>query len=1563
MRKHFEIYRIFITFMFVSAVIFFAALNSAWGESDKYRLVWTDDPATTMVVGWCQVSGSDPHVMYGLSPDKTDWVRKEIDAVTLYSNPGDGADPPVLSSNFVQLAGLLPDTAYFFTVSDSDGDSPVIWFKTAPAAPQAITFIAGGDSRTNEVPRTDGNRLIAKIRPLFIAHGGDFLDNGTYDEWQQWLDEWQLTRSSDGRMYPIVPCHGNHENDVTDMLAKIFNISNPDAYYALNIGGNMMRLYTLNSELEPGVGYGAFSGQTDVKWNAQTAWLAAEMSDPANDSVWKIANYHRPMRPHTSAKTEGTGRIAAWADNFYNGGVDLAVECDTHMVKYTYPLKPDEGEGSFQSFIRDDLNGTVFIGEGSWGAPKRPVDDDKPWTLASDSFWQFKLIHAGPESLNIRTIRFEDTASVDAVVSLTQTEQDNDPFALPENLDLWNPLAGSVLALPFTGADVNNMQFVGTRGQWKYLDDGIDQGSAWKETLFDDSSWSADYAQFGYGDGDEDTILSYGPDPDNKYITYYFRKEFNVTDPSKVIKLNLWLMRDDGAVVYINGMEVLRSNMPEGEIFFSTLAAGSVGGSEESIFREIPILPETPVLGVNTIAVEIHQSAQTSSDISFDLDLTGILSGVTGSVPATPTGLAATPLSTSEIEISWLDQSDDEAGYELQRKTGSGSWEIHEGRLPADTSVFNDTMLPEGGEYSYRVRAYNAAGLSVYSNEVSAATLTNPVPVIYSEDFESGTLGEMNSVSVASNHDWHVYEYYGSHFAKINGYGADVASDDWLITKSFNLNFYTDETISFETAYNYSGPELEVFISTDYDPDLHTDPQDAVWENLNPVLPSEGGYSFVNSGLIDLSSYNADTVHIAFHYYSTGAGGGDGRIWEVDNIELRGTYSPPVIASEDFENNTLGSFIPYSRSSSAEWHPETRAGQLGAFCNGYGSDEPSDDWMIYPAGNITPEDYAKLSFDLYSKYSGPDLEVKISVNYSGTGDPMEAGVIWEDINVDYSLVVEDQWVTFDQLDISGYTGSNVFIAFRYLSTGTGPGDGRLWGIDNFKITKSLPGTVSVNFTANPTEVTTAEAVSFLPFVTGGNAPYTYFWDFGNGETSNEEKPLYTYIVPGDYTVTLTVDDSSGNQGDKVRANYITVVQATEEPIPPKSADLRIATFNVLFAFAEASGQGRLINNLSDGNWDQAKKVAEIIQRINPDVILLNEFDYDEQGQALLLFKNNYLAVSQNGADPILFDYDFIAPANTGVPSGKDFNNDGDTDDPEDCFGYGYYPGAYGMAVLSKFPVISDQVRTFQNFLWKDMPDNLLPTGYYSEDAREVFRLSSKSHWDVPVQVNGETVHLLASHPTPPVFDGAEDRNGRRNHDEIRFWGDYVTPGQDSYISDDNGVFGGLGADTRFVIMGDQNADPYDGDSTDNAIWQLLGNANISAAFEPVSSGAIEESDDATDTASWGLRADYVLPSVFETEIEQGGVFWPVATDILYRLVKNDGSSDHRLVWLDLWVKLPGDLDGDGDIDRYDIAIIRLHLNQSAAECPDCDIDGDGVITILDARKLVTMCTCPRCLCE
>lgn len=363
-------------------------------------------------------------------------------------------------------------------------------------------------------------------------------------------------------------------------------------------------------------------------------------------------------------------------------------------------------------------------------------------------------------------------------------------------------------------------------------------------------------------------------------------------------------------------------------------------------------------------------------------------------------------------------------------------------------------------------------------------------------------------------------------------------------------------------------------------------------------------------------------------------------------------------------------------------------------------------------------------------------------------------------------------------------------------------------------------------------------------------------------------------------------------------------------------DVRFATFN---ASLNRFSDGQLAADLSTGDNVQAQNVAETIQRANPDVVLINEFDYAPGNEDL--FREHYLEVGQRGADPVDYPYAYIAPSNTGVPSGLDLNNDGSVGGPDDAWGFGFFPGQYGMVVYSKYPIDTDAVRTFQHFRWADMPGNLIPTDYYSPEAQESLRLSSKSHWDVPVDVGGKTVHLLAAHPTPPVFDGPEDKNGRRNHDEIRFWADYVgSPTESAYIYDDEGVRGGLKQGERFVIVGDYNADPLDGDSVDGAINQLLDDPRINTTVTPTSKGAVEqtqlqggvnlehEADPAFDTADFAeppgnVRVDYVLPSR-SLKIEDAQVFWPVEADPLFRLVGvyPFPTSDHRLVWVD--VRLP-----------------------------------------------------------
>ena len=157
---------------------------------------------------------------------------------------------------------------------------------------------------------------------------------------------------------------------------------------------------------------------------------------------------------------------------------------------------------------------------------------------------------------------------------------------------------------------------------WKYLDKGAEPPGGWVEADFDDSAWQEGPAQLGYGDGDEETILDYGPDENNKYITTYFRRTFNLEDTSGIKEINLELLRDDGAIVYLNGEEVIRSNMPEGEISYHTYASQYIDGAGESNFHRFTLDPGRLVPGENILAVEIHQSYFTSSDISFDLGLT-----------------------------------------------------------------------------------------------------------------------------------------------------------------------------------------------------------------------------------------------------------------------------------------------------------------------------------------------------------------------------------------------------------------------------------------------------------------------------------------------------------------------------------------------------------------------------------------------------------------------------------------------------------------------------------------------------------------------------------------------------------------------------------------------------------------------------------------------------------------------------------------------------------------------------------------------------------------------------
>lgn len=372
--------------------------------------------------------------------------------------------------------------------------------------------------------------------------------------------------------------------------------------------------------------------------------------------------------------------------------------------------------------------------------------------------------------------------------------------------------------------------------------------------------------------------------------------------------------------------------------------------------------------------------------------------------------------------------------------------------------------------------------------------------------------------------------------------------------------------------------------------------------------------------------------------------------------------------------------------------------------------------------------------------------------------------------------------------------------------------------------------------------------------------------------------------------------------------------------PRDDAPLRVATYNASLYDDEAGG---LVARLHGGDAG-ARKVAAVLQRVRPDLVLVNEFDHDEAGRAADLFQREYLEQAQpGGGEPLHYPYRYLAPVNTGVPSGLDLDRNGTVGGEgrargNDAWGYGLHPGQYGMLVLSRHPIDADAVRSFQLLRWSTMPGARRPvdpaTGkpWHDDAVWAQLRLSSKSHWDVPVRTPQGTVHFLVSHPTPPVFDGPEDRNGARNADEIELWRHYISGGDHAWLCDDAGRCGGLAEGERFVVAGDLNNDPADGDGHHEAILGLLEHPRVLRMATPRSEGGAEKARAYAAAGlkrvgapehvtgdfgprSGAMRLDYVIPST-GFEAIGSGVFWPASTDPAAAIANG---SDHHLVWVDL----------------------------------------------------------------
>jgi endonuclease/exonuclease/phosphatase family metal-dependent hydrolase len=345
---------------------------------------------------------------------------------------------------------------------------------------------------------------------------------------------------------------------------------------------------------------------------------------------------------------------------------------------------------------------------------------------------------------------------------------------------------------------------------------------------------------------------------------------------------------------------------------------------------------------------------------------------------------------------------------------------------------------------------------------------------------------------------------------------------------------------------------------------------------------------------------------------------------------------------------------------------------------------------------------------------------------------------------------------------------------------------------------------------------------------------------------------------------------------------------------PIKKGIRVATYN---ASLNRKLHGEMYDELKDGDSAQAAAIAEVIRIVDPDILMLQELDKGEGQEVLTSFHDHYILRSKSQTNA---GYPFRKhfSSNTGMATGMDLDRDGQLSGPGDAQGFGWHQGQYSFAILSKLPITPKRISEFRTFLWRDLERTNLDQvrsgakPWYDEQSRSVLRLSSKNHVAVPVRVADRIIWILAAHPTPPVFDGDEDRNGWRNFDEIRLLKLLASRGAN--LKNDRGANFQMPVEDGFVLMGDLNADPEKGDGREGAIMQLLTHPEVNQA---ASLGRLvpEVTDvkltSVRNTSAFGLRVDYIIPSKNIT-VFQSGLCRP-------KLIQSKASTDHFLVWMDM----------------------------------------------------------------
>jgi fibronectin type 3 domain-containing protein len=787
--------------------------------------------STGVTVRWRTDVATDSRVQYGPS------VGNLATTVDL---------DPLTTEHVVALSGLAADTTYYYSVGTTTqtlaGDEASYFFLTSPTpgTAKAARFWVLGDSGTAdanaEAVRDAYLAFTGATRTdLWLMLGDNAYVSGTDSEYQAAVFDMYPTVL---RQSPLWPTLGNHDGvsaDSSDESGPYYDIftlpaageaggvaSGTEAYYSFDYGN--VHFICLES----------FDTDRSVN-GAMMTWLDQDLLAVTQD--WIIAFWHHPPYSKGSHDSDTEPSPMEMRQNalpiLEAGGVDVVLSGHSHSYERSFLLdghygtsgtlnaptmildngdgRPS-GDGAYTKASAGPAahEGAVYAVAGSSGKLS-PGSLDHPAMFVSLSSLGSLVLDVNGERLDAK---FLDTAGV-ALDEFTIVKNPGIAPAVPSGLVATDTLTAAVLDWddnaepdlagyrvfrgttpggPYSRIDgVASTTLIATGATWLFDDTGTDLGTVWRDAGFDDSSWEpGGAAELGYGDGGEATVLSFGGDSENKHPTYYFRHSFSVVDPTSFSGLDVRLKRDDGAVVYLNGVELLRSNMPAGAISYGTFASTTLGQPTEDTFVELSVPADNLVTGTNVLAVEVHQGDPGSSDVSFDFELIGQPADlVAGSQYADNTALVDTPYF---YVVAAVDNADQESGLSSEACTIVGTPPAPVGLVATPASATVDLDWTSAGACG--VDRYN-----VYRSTSQGVPITVPLnltPLSTNSYTDVSVTPQTTYYYVATAVDLELHESVAS--AEVSATPQSVDTTDPAISMVAVVNITTAEaTITWET--------------------------------------------------------------------------------------------------------------------------------------------------------------------------------------------------------------------------------------------------------------------------------------------------------------------------------------------------------------------------------------------------------------------------------------------------------------------------------------------------------------------------------------------------------------------------------------------------------------------------------------------------------------------------------------------------------------------------------------------------------------------------------------------